>query len=186
MMTMRATLLALSAAAVLAAPAQAQLDRLSLEVRGGAAAGNYARAASDFELLPQPSFGAALAYAATDRVSVYAGYSRNSFGCQTGFCEDRDVTFTSHGIDAGVRLGLPVVAGPWVSAGIVRHSLEADSNGTPTMNDSGVGFSAGAGAELRLGRRLSVTPGVRYVRYGAAGDDGVAMLVGDLGLRIRM
>jgi hypothetical protein len=40
--------------------------------------------------------------------------------------------------------------------------------------------------ELRLGRRLAITPGIRYVRYGAANDDGVAMLVGDAGLRIRM
>lgn len=183
---MRAMLLALSAAAVLAAPAQAQLEGLALEVRGGAAAGNYARAASDFELLPQPSFGAALSYAATGGVSVYAGYSRNRFGCETGFCADRDVTFTSQGLEAGVRLGLPVAAGPWVSAGVVRHSLDAESNGTLTADAGGVGFSAGAGAELRLGRRLSVTPGVRYVRYGDAGDDGVAMLVGDVGLRIRM
>jgi hypothetical protein len=183
---MRAMLLALSAAAVLAAPAQAQLRNLAVEVRGGAAAGNYARAASDFELLPQPSFGATLSYAATEMIAVYAGYSRNSFGCETGFCDGRDVSFTSQGVDAGVRLSLPVVAGPWVSAGIVSHSLEADANGTGAEDASGFGFSAGGGVELRLGRRLSVTPGVRYVRYGAADDDGVAMLVGDVGLRIRM
>lgn len=188
MKTMRAVLSVVAAAVVTAAPAQAQLRGLAVEVRGGAAAGNYAAAASDFELLPRPSFGAALSYAATDRVAVYAGYSRNSFGCETGFCAGRDVSFTSQGVEAGVRLSLPVVAGPWVSAGIVSHSLEADSDGPAAGADdaSGVGFSAGGGVELRLGRRLSVTPGVRYVRYGAADDDGVAMLVGDVGLRIRM
>jgi hypothetical protein len=186
MKTMRAVLSAVAAAVMAAAPAQAQLRVLGVEVRGGAAAGNYAAAASDFELLPQPSFGATLSYAVTELVGVYAGYSRNSFGCETGFCAGRDVSFTSQGVDAGVRLSLPVVAGPWVSAGIVSHSLDSDSDGTLETSTSGLGFSAGAGVELRLGRRLSVTPGVRYVRYGAAGDDGVAMLVGDVGLRIRM
>jgi hypothetical protein len=29
---------------------------------------------------------------------------------------------------------------------------------------------------MRAGRTLAVTPGIRYVRYGAANDDGVAML----------
>jgi hypothetical protein len=33
---------------------------------------------------------------------------------------------------------------------------------------------------------VAITPGIRYVRYGAADDDGVAMLVGDVGLRMRM
>lgn len=186
MTTTSAMLLALTASAVLAAPARAQLDRLSVEVRGGAAAGNYAGAASDFELRPQPSFGAAVAFAATDRVSVYAGYGRSSFGCGTGFCDDRDVTFTSQGVEAGVRLGLPLPAGPWVSAGLVRHALDAESGGASSRDASGVGVSAGGGLEVRLGRRLSVTPGVRYVRYGAADTDGVALLVGDVGLRIRM
>jgi Outer membrane protein beta-barrel domain len=183
---MRAMLLALSAAAVLAAPAQAQLRGLAVEVRGGASVGNYAVAASDFEVLPQPSFGASVSYAATERIAVYAGYSRSSFGCETGFCADRDVSFTSQGLDAGVRYSLPVIAGPWVSAGIVRHSVDTDSDGTMSASASGFGFSAGAGVELGLGRRLSVTPGVRYVRYGSSDDHGVAMLVGDVGLRIRM
>jgi hypothetical protein len=39
---------------------------------------------------------------------------------------------------------------------------------------------------VRLGRRLAVTPGIRYVRYGAANGDGVAMLAGDAGIRVRM
>jgi hypothetical protein len=37
---------------------------------------------------------------------------------------------------------------------------------------------------MRVGRMLAVIPGIRYVRYGAASDDGVAMLVEDAGPRI--
>lgn len=182
---MKAVFMALAAAAAMAVPAAAQRG-IAVEVRGGAAAGNYAEAASDFEIAPQPSFGATVSYAATQLVSVYAGYSRSSFGCETGFCTGRDMTFTSQGIDAGVRLSLPVIASPWVRAGVVSHSLDAEGGTEDGEAASGFGFEAGGGVEMRLGRRLSVTPGVRYVRYGSAGEDGVAMLVGDVGLMIRM
>lgn len=188
---MRAVWMAVAAAALAAVPAQAQRG-LALEVRGGASAGNYAGAASDFEMAPEPSFGASASYGVTDLLGVYAGYSRSSFGCGTGFCEGRGMTFTSQGVDAGVQVSLPVVAGPWLRAGLVSHSLDFDSDpddgteGSSGEEASGLGFSAGAGLQLRLGRRLSITPGVRYVRYGAAGDDGVAMVVGDVGLQIRL
>jgi opacity protein-like surface antigen len=187
---MKAVWFALAAAALAAAPAQAQRG-IAVELRGGASAGNYAGAASEFEMAPHPSFGAAVSYGITEKVGVYAGFSRSSFGCETGFCEGRGMTFTSQGAEAGVQLSLPVTAGPWVRAGIVSHSLRYDSDpaegeGMDGEEASGLGFAAGAGVEMRLGRRLSVTPGVRYGRYGAAGDDGVAMLVGDVGLKIRM
>lgn len=182
-----------AAAVLLAAPAQAQAQAqrgLAVEVRGGASAGNYAASASDFTFAPKPSFGVAAAYGVTERLGVYAGYSRSSFGCETGFCAGCGVGFTSQGVDAGVELRLPLPAAPWVRAGMVAHALEYDGTqvaaGGAGEETSGVGFSAGGGVELRLGRRLSLTPGVRYVRYGAADDGGVAMLVGDVGLKIRM
>lgn len=177
--------IAMAAVAALAAPARAQLPGLALEVRGGASAGNHGGAASEFEVLPGAAWGAWVSYAPVERLSVYAGYGRASFGCETGFCGEGGVTFTSRGVDAGLRVSLPVLpaAGPWVSAGIVHRTLEADAGAGD--DGAGWGFSAGGGLELPLGRRLSVTPGVRYVRHGA-GDDDAAMVVGDVGLRIRM
>jgi opacity protein-like surface antigen len=182
---MKAVMMALAAAAAMAVPAAAQRG-IAVEVRGGAAAGNFAEAATDFEVVPAPSFGATVSYAATRRVAVYAGYSRSSFGCESGFCAGNEVTFTSQGFDAGVRLSFPVAAGPWARLGVVSHSLDADGGTADGEAASGVGFELGGGVELPLGRRLSVTPGVRYVRYGAANEDGVAMLVGDVGLMIRL
>lgn len=172
-----------------ASPAAGQ-RRMAVEVRGGAGVGNHAPAASDLGFAPGPSCGATVSYPAAPRVQVYAGYSRTGFGCEDGFCAGRGMTFTSRGVDAGVRVSLPAAASPWVRAGLVRHALHA----SPALDDvdprsgkvaSGVGIELGGGAELRLGRTLAVTPGVRYVRYGG-GDDGVAVLVGDVGLRIRL
>ena len=177
-------------AAAFAGPAAAQRG-VAVEVRGGAGVGNHAAAASDFRSAPGPSFGATVAYAPLRAVEVYAGYSRTAFGCEGGFCAGRGMTFTSHGVDAGVRVALPVAASPWLRAGIVSHTLDYASSADgvdPSRGEaaSGVGFELGGGVEVRLGRMLAVTPGVRYVRYGAADDDGVAMLVGDVGLRIRL
>jgi hypothetical protein len=190
---MKALLIAVSATALIAGPARAQLPALSVaglsaEVRAGAAAGNYAGAASELEVLPRAAWGASVSYRATGRVAVYVEYSRAAFGCESGFCAGREVDFTSDGFGGGVRYALPVApaAGPWVSAGIVRHTLRTDAEGATDADDaSGWGLSAGAGVEVPLGPRLSLAPGVRYVRHGA-GDDGVAMVVGDVGLRIRM
>jgi opacity protein-like surface antigen len=94
-------------------------------------------------------------------------------------------------VDVGAELRLPLPAAPWIRAGLVGHSLHYRAGGNVAdvregEQTSGAGFSAGGGVELRVGRRLSVTPGVRYVRYGAADRDGVALLVGDVGLKIRM
>lgn len=187
---MRQLVAAVAAAVALAGPAAGQRG-LSLEVRGGAGVGNYAEAATDFQFAPRPAFGVSAAYAPTRVLEVYAGYSRTAFGCDMGFCSGRDMTFTSSGVDAGVRLSAPVIGRPWLRAGIVSHTLDYDSSppegeARSGQAGSGTGFDLGAGVEVRLGRMLAVTPGVRYLRYGAAGGDGVAMLVGDVGLRIRM
>lgn len=171
------------------APLQAQRG-VAVELRGGASAGNYAGAASNFELAPEPSFGAGASFGFTDALGVYAGYSRSTFRCESGFCVERGVRFTSQGMEAGVQLQLPVIAAPWLRAGVVRHALAYDaqpldgaaSDGEET---SGTGFSAGGGLEVRLGRRLSLTPGVRYLRYGGGDDGAVAVVVGDVGVKIR-
>lgn len=182
---MRQLLSALAVAAALAASPAAAQRGIAVEVRGGAGVGNYAGAGAEFELAPQPSFGVAVSYALRPAVQVYAGYSRTEFGCEGGFCAGRGMTFTSSGVDAGVRMGLSVPASPWLRVGVVGHTLDfASESGEPRSGESssGVGFEAGAGVEARLGSRLSLTPGVRYVRYG---EETVAMVVGDVGMRIR-
>lgn len=182
---MKQVLAAMAAMLGLALPAQAQ-QGMAVEVRGGAGVGNAAEAAADFRLQPRAAFGASVSYALRPAVAVYAGYSRDAFGCGGGFCAGRGMTFTSSGVEAGVRLSLPVAAAPWLRAGVVRHTLDFASSppgGGPQAGSSGsgFGFEGGGGVEVRLGRSVSVTPGVRYLRHGAGG--GVAMLIGDVGVR---
>lgn len=184
---MRALLAASLAAVALlaAAPASAQL---SLELRGGAGAGSYGATSAGFQVVPQPAGSAALSWAFRPGVAAYAGYSLARFGCEReGFCSGVEPVFTSQGLDAGVRLELP--AGIWARGGLVLHSLSGDSPAGEESTDAALGFGAGAGIGVRLGRRLTLTPGLGYTRYGASGPSGdhpVAVVTADLGLRISL
>lgn len=173
---------ALAAAAVAAAsPAAAQL---SLEVRGGAGAGSYGATGAGFQPVPGTAGSAHLGYAFHPRLAAYAGYSNTGFGCVEGFCEGVDPTFTSSGLDAGVRFQLP--AGLWVRGGAVVHALKVDSPVQDESSDAAFGVGAGAGFTIPLGSRLALTPGVGYTRYTASmpdGSDPVAVFTADLGLR---
>ena len=176
----------LAALALLAAaPASAQLE---LELRGGAGAGSYGATSAGFQVVPQPAGSAALSWTFRRGAAAYAGYSLARFGCEReGFCSGVDPVFTSQGVDAGVRLELP--AGIWARGGLVLHSLSGESPAGEESTDAALGIGAGAGIGLRLGDRLTLTPGVGYTRYGApgpAGDHPVAIVTADLGLRISL
>jgi len=167
-----------------AAPAAAQL---SLELRGGAGAGSYGATGAGFQFVPQPAGSATLDFAFHPRAAAYAGYGFARFGCEEGFCAGVDPTFTSQGFSAGLRFELP--AGVWARGGAVAHTLEAESPRGAESSDAAFGFEAGAGLGLRLGPRLTFTPGIGYTRYAASvdgSDEPVAFVTGELGLRITL
>ncbi|HEV2147571.1 MAG TPA: outer membrane beta-barrel protein [Longimicrobiaceae bacterium] len=176
---------ALAPLALLAAtPASAQL---ALELRGGAGAGSYGATAAGFQLVPQPAGSAALSYAFRPGLAAYAGYSLVRFGCDEGFCVGANPTFTSRGLDAGVRVRLP--AGLWVRGGAVMHTLEGTGSRGSESADAAFGIGAGAGIGIPLGSRLTLTPGVGYTRYTAStssGDEPVAIVTADVGLRFSL
>lgn len=181
---MRALLLGALAATV-ALPADAQI---TLEVRGGAAVGSYEATGAGRQSVPGPSFGATLGYAFTPRLEAFAGYSRDAFGCEEGFCAGVDPTFTRSGAEAGVRVQLP--ARLWVRGGVAAHKLGVSSDAPEGDDGSGAaaGVRLGAGFGIPLGPRLSVTPGIEYSRFTTdldGGGDGVGVIAGGVGLRIR-
>jgi hypothetical protein len=182
---MRRSLLCAAAAVLAAAPgAHAQL---SLEVRGGASAGSYAATQAGFQGIAGPSFGATAGYGLTPRLELFAGYSRDQFGCTDGFCSSVEPTFTRAGAEAGVRVQLPLRL--WARGGVGLQSLGVEGGTMDRTSGTSVGVRLGAGAGIPLGPRLSVTPGVEYSRFTTdldGGGDGVGVVAGTVGLRIRL
>jgi opacity protein-like surface antigen len=176
---------ALLALASLAAAPRAHAQ-IAVELRGGAAVGAYQATTAGLQTVPGPAFGATLGYSIRPKLELFAGYSRATFGCSEGFCENVEPTFTASGAEAGVRVELP--ARIWVRGALAMQSLGADSDGGDDTSDAGVGLKVGAGLGFPLGRRISVTPGVEYTRFTTNlddGDDGVGVLTAGLGLRFR-
>lgn len=194
-MPMKRLLLLLAPAALLAHPAAAQT--VELELRGGASVGSYGATAAGRQDEPGPAFAATLHYAPVPRLSTYLGYSRSGFGCTEAFCGGAEVSLASSGVEGGVRWTLPLPLRPWLRAGIVSHSLALtatpeDAAPVRETTSRGFGVEAGAGVEVPLTPRISLAPGLRYLRYDvrSAADgsrsDGVAVLVGDVGLRVAL
>jgi hypothetical protein len=113
-------------------------------------------------------------------LSVYAGLSRDHFGC-LGACDGP----TSFGFQAGLRfrvIGDGRVQ-PWLRAGLIGQSLDTDRR-----SDLGLGFEVGAGTDIPLSARLSLVPAAHFRRYpadwdGAQGLTARYFMIG-LGLRI--
>ena len=158
-----------------AGPTAAQL---SVEVRGGGAIGNHLPAASGLEPIPGPAFSVGLEYRVHPLASAYAAFSRAAFGCEQGFCTGREVTFTTSGPGAGIRVHAPRF--PWVRLGAVRYGTGVDADGTSESVDPSVGYEAGVGVSVPLTGRLRLLPGL-YLR-SQAGDMRTTLLGADIGL----
>jgi hypothetical protein len=180
------TLALLALPALLAArPAAAQL---TIEARGGFSIGNDEAAASRLEPRPRPAVSLVVEYPATRLLSAYAGFSRAAFGCEEGFCTDRDVSFASSGVDAGVRLHLPRL--PWLRAGVLYHSLTTTTHAGPAPGESssgkGFGYELGAGFTIPVVRGVRLLPGLAYRTHSAESGDHVSIAAAELGVAFRM
>jgi hypothetical protein len=172
-MKARRTAVLAGLAALVALPLHAQTP-LSLEVRAGLGipVGDFTEIAS-----PGLGLGGSLVYRIAPMVGLYAGYSWQSFGEETGW--DETIETSQSGFAAGARLhvqNLPSTR-PWIGAGMIANQLsmryswtddEWDdvSSGVETWDsDYSFGFEAEAGLELPVGPRISLTPVVGYRRY---------------------
>lgn len=168
---MRNSILTLAAVAGLAmagpAPAQGQL---SLELRGSLnnPVGDFGDAGG-LEANSQAGLGADLIYNATPNLSVYGGWSREMFGCETCTGDDG---INSSGFEGGVKLLMNREEGilPWIRGGLIAHKLEVQQEGVEVTSDTGLGFQASAGVDIPLGHVLSFSPAVRYQAYQAEFD----------------
>ncbi len=197
-----ATVAALSALTV-GGPAAAQMapaTPVSFEVRAGAAVpvGNFAEEGVNTGSAQGGfSVGGRILLSPTPMVGLYGGYSFNRFNIDeeaafgTTAVEGK---YDEHGASAGVRLALPVPAlSPYVQGGATYRKLERNVDGgslgrVEEESDYELGFEVGAGLELPLGQRISVTPEVTYTRYNPGNNENsrVEFVRADVGLRIRI
>jgi opacity protein-like surface antigen len=168
----KTVLLGVLAAAGLAGSAQAQTlptTPVSLEVRAGAAfpTGDLADIAKTGYTV-----GGNVSVAVSPMLSVYGGYTFNSFSAKDDGTSDGSANFRVEGPEAGVKLNIPMPAGgvaPFIKGGALyqKYSVSVSSDdlsGSFSDNQYRWGFEAGAGVSVPLGNRLSVTPAVTYTK----------------------
>lgn len=149
--------------------------------------GGVTAAGTGFERDVGGAWWAGASYAANRALAVRAGYGSTAFGCKEAFCRESATTFTSNGLDLGVRLSWSRL---WIQGAVVRHSLSAAwGEGESEKTTSSFGWEASGGVGLPLGNRVSFTPGVRYGAHrarfpGGDEEDGVGYLALDVGLGI--
>lgn len=178
-------MLAFAGLATSVSPDTAVAQRFGLEVRGGAAVGGYTATAAGLDVLPALAFGAVLETRVSGPFSAYLGFTRSSFGCEEGFCADRDVSLTSQGLVAGARWGPGL---PWLRAGLAFQSLRLTADDQEETSDVGVGWDLAGGLEIPVTDRFRLRPGLTYLRHAAATDQGdghVALLALELGVAVR-
>jgi hypothetical protein len=153
------------------------------EFRGGISVGSHTATAAGFDVVPRFSYEALIMRRITPRFSAYGGYVGTAFGCEEGFCTDRELTVTgSHGV-----LGGEARAGPsWLRLGLLLGVTEVGTEGESA--DLGAGFHAGLGFTFGSDR-VSLIPGLSYRWFSAntssSSDHAVAVTL-DLGVGIRL
>ena len=188
----RSQLFHLVLALALTAGALSAQGPLSLEVRAGGAApvGSFH---SRTGAAAGASFGAHFTYVRSARRAFYVGFSQHRFGCREGCLPGGDLVSTGWGLGTRLTLSPLSAVAPWLRAGMVFDRVEsrprADTEGgARTVSDLSLGGEVGGGATVRLGPRLSATPGVRYTllntRFREEGLVRMRYLVADLGLVI--
>jgi opacity protein-like surface antigen len=171
-------LLAAVATFAVAGTAQAQLvpnlTPFSVEVRGGAA---FPRDAEGVKT--GYTIGADLGVNVMPAVSLYAGYSRSTFGEDGG---DGDATLS--GFDVGARVEIPtplIPIDPWIKAGAVFHKLDIDGE---EASDRETGYELGAGVGFGLIPKVTLSPSVTYTKIG--GDLDASHVRAEVALRVRI
>ncbi len=166
------------------APVAAQ--RVEVEIRAGAAVGNYSETGAGLEWVPGPSFGAAVELWPGETRAAYIALHSSSFGCEEGFCAGGNVSITSQGLVLGGRWSPGL---PWVRAGVGLQWLRLDAEQADERFDAGLGFEAAAGLTWRVSERVNLRPGLTYRRQAvstAGGDQHAGVFVLELGGSTRL
>ncbi len=96
----------------------------------------------------------------------YLGFGQYRFGCDENVCSDGK-SWVSTGFDVALRLLLGQDAvGSWIQAGLHTHRMEGwvlqGEESRYLTSQGGGGYEVGGGILVKVGERMSVSPGLRY------------------------
>ncbi len=157
--------------------------QMQAEVRGGLTVGSHSASAAALDIAPAVSFDVVLKRQVTPSIAAFGGFFRTAFGCEEGFCKDRNLTVVgNHGALGGEWGG----ADAWLRAGVLFGSTRVGTEGEPA--ELGLGAHAAAGLNIGIGR-LRFLPGVSYRWMSAAtasSTDHAIALALDLGFGVQL
>jgi hypothetical protein len=161
----------------------AAAGQTNVEIRGGLAVGSHTGTAAGLDFAPSLSYQALVLRQMAPGLSVYGGYVHTAFGCEEGFCLDRDLTVVGN----HAALGVEVRRGsPWLRLGFLFGATEVGTEGEAP--DAGAGVHVGGGFTIGSGR-VRFLPGVSYrwltANTPSSSDHAVALAL-DLGVGIRL
>jgi opacity protein-like surface antigen len=115
-------------------------------------------------------------YAIAPLVSIYGGWSRVSFGVDSG--DDSNIDLVDSGFQLGGKVYIPVATGtpvaPWIRVGGIFNQARIHAEDTDASiefkSDRSIGFEVGAGLDAAVAPNLSLAPELRYRRYGTEFD----------------
>ena len=153
------------------------------EFRGGLTVGSHSASAAALDVAPSVSFDLVVRRQVLPSFAVFGGFFRTAFGCEMGFCTDRDLTVVGNHGALGAEWGR---GGPWLRAGVLFGATKVGSEGE--TSDPGLGLHAAGGLTLGVGR-VRLLPGVSYRWWSAktatASDHAIALAL-DLGVALQL
>ena len=153
------------------------------EVRGGLTVGSHSASAAALDIAPAVSFDVVLKQQVTPSIAVFGGFFRTAFGCEEGFCKERNLTVVGNHGALGAEWGTDRA---WLRAGALFGSTRVGTEGESAK--PGIGAHAAAGLNIGIGR-LRFLPGVSYRWMSAmtatSSDHAIALAL-DLGFGIRL
>ena len=179
-MTTRVVLAALVGVVATHRSATAQLQA---EVRGGLTVGSHSGSAAALDIAPSLSYDVLIKQQVAPTLAVFGGFFRTAFGCEEGFCKDRDIMVVgNHG-----ALGAEWSPGtPWLRGGVLFGTTQAGTEGESP--EAGIGFHVAMGLAIGAGR-MRFLPGVSYRWLSAntpSNADHAIALALDLGFGIQI
>jgi opacity protein-like surface antigen len=194
MKRLAAVLLAPALLAIAAPAVHAQRQALALEARGG-----ITLPVRDFGERAHSGFAmdGTVGYHIFPALGVYAGFSRDAFGCPDDIEPGGGCDAHGAGFELGARATmLHVPLKPWARGGVIYHHLirRMSPQGFPIEARSALtlGYEIGGGIAVPLTPSVALTPAIRYRAYGADFGNSfgtgplqrdVRYFVADVGLR---